>query len=131
MTALNAALAYRVLDHIEAHPETWDQENWCGTAQCFAGWAVALSGETPDDWQNVLVDGQLVFVADRAAELLGFRNRDEMDNLADQLQWEAGEVDDDDITLLPSLFAGGNTRRGLEYLVRLMFGPRPAAGGAA
>lgn len=34
-----------VLDHIKAHPETWDQEVWhCGTHHCFAGWAQILSG---------------------------------------------------------------------------------------
>lgn len=42
-------LARAVLAHIEAHPETWSQGNWairtdCGTAFCFAGWTVALSG---------------------------------------------------------------------------------------
>ena len=35
----------RVLDHIKAHPETWDQKGWhCGTAHCFAGHAEIMSG---------------------------------------------------------------------------------------
>ena len=34
----NAALAYKTLDHIKAHPEKWDQGVWhCGTTHCFAG----------------------------------------------------------------------------------------------
>lgn len=49
----NAALAYRVLDHIDAHPEQWDQDTYyapssCGTTACFAGWSVLLS-EIPID----------------------------------------------------------------------------------
>ena len=34
----NAALAYKTLDYIKAHPEEWDQRLWhCGTTHCFAG----------------------------------------------------------------------------------------------
>lgn len=45
----NKQLADQVLAQIEAHPETWDQTDWrtqrdCGTAYCFAGWAVEMSG---------------------------------------------------------------------------------------
>lgn len=46
----NKELANRVLEQIEAHPETWDQSEWacfsdneCGTSHCFAGWAVMLT----------------------------------------------------------------------------------------
>jgi hypothetical protein len=39
----------KVLDHIEAHPETWDQATWhCGTSHCFAGWAQIMSGKEAD-----------------------------------------------------------------------------------
>ena len=37
----------KVLDQIEQHPETWDQDIWhspCGTQHCFAGWAEILAG---------------------------------------------------------------------------------------
>ena len=38
-----------VLDHIEAFPESWCQDEWhCGTAHCFAGHAQILSGKLPD-----------------------------------------------------------------------------------
>jgi hypothetical protein len=48
----NAELAYKVLDHIDAHPQQWRQGWWfteldCGTAACFAGWACVLSGYKP------------------------------------------------------------------------------------
>lgn len=49
MTTPNAELAYRVLDHIDAHPESWIQKTWwCGSGGCFAGWTAELSGEHPD-----------------------------------------------------------------------------------
>lgn len=43
----NVDLLQRTLTHIRQHPETWDQGMWvneCGTAFCFAGHAVNLSG---------------------------------------------------------------------------------------
>jgi hypothetical protein len=45
MPTPNPVLARRVLEHIEAHPETWRQRDWarkteCGTAYCFAGHVV-------------------------------------------------------------------------------------------
>lgn len=49
----NAELAYRVLDHINAHPEQHDQGTWitvgtdCGTVACFAGWTCLLAGDMP------------------------------------------------------------------------------------
>lgn len=44
-------LAKAVMDHIEADPDHHDQTTWlratpCGTAGCFAGWTVLLSGCT-------------------------------------------------------------------------------------
>lgn len=42
---VNIDLLNRIIDHIEQHPETWDQRAWaqkteCGTAFCVAGHAV-------------------------------------------------------------------------------------------
>jgi hypothetical protein len=54
----NHDLFVRVLAQIEKHPETWNQRAFCGTAMCFAGHAVALSGE---EWTD----------DNRAAALLG------------------------------------------------------------
>lgn len=44
----NTDLLKRTLAHIEANPSEWQQSSWaartdCGTAYCFAGWAVKLS----------------------------------------------------------------------------------------
>lgn len=52
MPTPNTAFARQVLEHIEAHPEEWDQGSWgrrigtsnaCGTAYCFAGHAVRMA----------------------------------------------------------------------------------------
>ena len=55
MATPNKALLRQTLDYIRAHETDWIQNHWimpaedredpsCGTAYCFAGWAVALSG---------------------------------------------------------------------------------------
>lgn len=64
---INTALLDQVLDHIEAHPDTWRQGAWrCATGMCFAGWAVQLTGgqwatdptDDPDDLSDaVIADG--------------------------------------------------------------------------
>jgi hypothetical protein len=114
--APNAALAYRVLDHIDAHPEQWRQNWWftqrdCGTAACFAGWACVLSGDQPrvtdadevGEFSTVIrPDGALANVEDRAEALLGLDGD------------KAG-----------ALFYASNTRADLDLLVIEIFGPRP------
>ena len=74
-----------VLDHIRTHPEQHDQCCWmredpnCGTAACFAGWAVTLAG-----WKMVVAsrrsamadtcvneDGKKRVIAGLAREILG------------------------------------------------------------
>lgn len=119
MNAPNAELAYQVLDHIDAHPEQWDQGLYigkaeCGTVACFAGWAVLLSGAVPvySDYtcrraDLVRVDDRTRNIDDYAEELLGAR------------RW-IGER---------SLFDPMNTRDDLGEMVERVFGPRP--GGAA
>jgi hypothetical protein len=52
----NTELLNRTLNYIEAHPKEWDQDAWarrdqCGTAYCFAGTTVMLSG-LPLDWHD-------------------------------------------------------------------------------
>jgi hypothetical protein len=64
---INVPLLLRTLEHIEAHPEEWNQEKWhCGSAYCFAGHAATLSGAVfvttpgdpdPDDTIHVLGPG--------------------------------------------------------------------------
>lgn len=68
----NIPLIRKTLEHIESHPEEWYQGNWaintyspasCGTAYCFAGWALVLAGHDfgPSDnlWLFEL-DGRMV-----------------------------------------------------------------------
>jgi hypothetical protein len=118
MTEPNAELAYKVLDHIDAHPEQWNQGDWlgktsCGTAGCFAGWAVVLAGldllfDEPDpefpDYSPALfvigADGQRD-IPSAARDVLGLK--------------ESG-----------FLFSPVNTRKGLGIIVAELFGPRPS-----
>lgn len=84
MTKPNIDLAERVMQHIEAHPDEWDQSAWvntwdghCNTTMCFAGTTLFLSGYrinqqisrfvTPDGQDEV--PGEVVGML--AAELLG------------------------------------------------------------
>jgi hypothetical protein len=49
---VNVPLLRKVLEHVTAHPEEWNQKWWatkttessCGTACCVAGWAVSWAG---------------------------------------------------------------------------------------
>lgn len=114
----NAELAYRVLDHIDAHPEQWVQSTWvtkteCGTAGCFAGWACLLSGEKLDseEFLGIMLRSGLP-IPDKAEELLGASRF--VASLVD------GEWEDED------LFHEANTREDLGRLVAEIFGPRPA-----
>lgn len=91
----NPALAWRVLDYIEAHPERHNQSSWidatragmtdrvvdrndvegsCGTTACFAGWTLLLSGATIDLEDHMAynqVSAAWQGVARFAADLLG------------------------------------------------------------
>jgi hypothetical protein len=115
----NAELAYMVLDQIDAHPERWDQMEWMretsrGTAYCFAGWTVKLSGGQMEkvQWQVVVAAGLGELngedVADAAEHLLGI---------------------DPPACIEDDLFDENNTREDLGRLVAEIFGPRP--GGAS
>jgi hypothetical protein len=121
----NAELAYRVLDHIDAHPEQWNQKRWwCGTSGCFAGWAVTLSGEQVNADACVTANGLIMHVSDRAAQVLGFPDEDALIDAA--IEAMGGGIPEEDDA--PALFNAGNTREDLGRLVAEIFGPRP--GGA-
>lgn len=122
MSGPNAELAYKVLDYIDAHPEQWDQDEWCGTAQCFAGWAVSLSIGNPEFAFNF---GGL-HISTHAARALGFESRRVMENFAAKMQVDAGNVDEyGDPMYTYDLFDAGNTRQQLGDMVAEIFGPRP------
>lgn len=112
----NAELAYKILDQIDAHPKRWVQNDWmtnteCGTAYCFAGWAVVLSGGTLEH------RGYDVYVASGPEEIVEAR----VEWAADQLLGIA------DITTDEDLYCGLNCRRDLDRIVAAEFGPRPQA----
>jgi hypothetical protein len=112
----NAELAWRVLDHIDAHPEQWDQGKWigraeCGTVACFAGWTVMLSGGA-------------VYTSSESVTILG---RPELEGLhieqaAQRLLGVRGDV----MVLHGDPFDGLLTRAELGERVEAIFGPRPA-----
>jgi hypothetical protein len=112
-------LAYAVLDQIDAHPETWQQGSWdCGTAACFAGWAVRLSGGTierldpEEEWRVPMVVSGL-------EELNGLP----VDLAADKLLGiSVGYLRDRD---LPDPYDGLRNRESLGETVAEIFGPRP------
>lgn len=91
---VNVDLLTKTLAHIEAHPETWYQEDWrvrtdCGTACCFAGWAATLDGcvwyvrdddlaeDDLDGWAELItIGGATVGVGEHAAKILGLSRYD-------------------------------------------------------
>lgn len=88
---LNIELAEKVLQQVEQHPETHDQNHWmrrnsCGTTACLAGWTVSIAASDHEpDWEEdlvetgaeyaeeVIVPGRDVYraISVLAAELLG------------------------------------------------------------
>lgn len=133
----NATLAYRVLDHIDAHPEQWDQsvylgEGDCGTTACFAGWALLLSGVEMDRNWDVLADTLTPELAEGVHELLD-RTRLEVDE-----RWPMTLVDASEVAQVllgvsevesASLFYALNRRQVLGMKVERIFGPRPLSDG--
>lgn len=117
-TTPNAVLAYKTLDHIEAHPETWNQrEWWCDTGGCFAGWAVHLAGlevrRVPFTSGYVVREapGRLVPIEKAAMEVLGIHST----------------CDCADGGCAPHPFDASNTLDDLRAIVLREFGPRPGA----
>lgn len=74
-TGVNVDLLRRVLVHITAHPEQWDQHLWwksapgCGTAGCVAGWAVEMT--TRPGWRTVQDDRYRTCVVAPNGEIVG------------------------------------------------------------
>lgn len=133
MTTPNTDLAYRVLDHIDAHPEQWDQGFWwddkaeiwtdggrpsCGSAGCFAGWAVALSGGKmePDRAGGPPIVSGLEDIQD------GLPVSEAAADLLNVDPWTHGPEGEDGERYL---FGGSNTRVDLGEIVEELFGPRP------
>lgn len=84
----NIELLQQTLQHIEDHPEEWNQHTWytddpellpsgnqCGTAACFAGTAIILAGGTFEDCDSAYPpgrrDGDALHAGDLAQALLG------------------------------------------------------------
>ena len=104
---VNTPVLEQVLTFLKDHPELHDQNQWCGTAQCLAGWTVAIAEErklTANDTrfdpdpvrypEEVNWPTDYVHISDRARHILGL-NREDGD----------------------SLFAGNNKLEDLEVMV--------------
>lgn len=95
--AANVALANKVMEYIEANPEEYDPTRWairnsCGTACCFAGRTVMMTGwelifgrhgdddELTAAWCSQ--DGEVRFINEVATEELGL-TEGEADELFD------------------------------------------------
>lgn len=126
-TKPNAELAWRVIDHIDAHPQSWDQEHWvCGTSACFAGWAVRLSGAEIAQIHEDVIDSAIVIGGPQSLIELPV---DEAAEMVLRIGRHGPHGDYIDVRQAGDLFAGGNTREDLGHLVAKIFGPRPMAGG--
>lgn len=115
----NAVLAYRVLDHIDADPASWNQKYWaCGTGHCYGGWAIALSGgklaHTEDGYVGVVdaPDPDLIGLdaCDAANRVLGLHAGTDTAEVNGWPRW---------------LYDASNSRDTLGTLVDAIFGPRP------
>jgi hypothetical protein len=126
-TKPNAELAYRVLDHIDAEPKSWNQADWyretdCGTVACFAGWSILLAGGEILNpamlSRSIKFDGrEYVSFTEAACTALGIRS----------VVVPGSEVyaDGDLLVHCDDLFSADNTREDLDRFVKAIFGPRP------
>lgn len=78
-TTVNVELLRDTLDHIETHPQEWDQSDWwCETTACFAGHAALLAGADLVDeaTQKVTYDGKRMHISDAAQLALRLSDRE-------------------------------------------------------
>jgi hypothetical protein len=139
MTTVNKELLKRTLQHIEDNPETWDQATWrnpdaeCGTACCFAGWAVTLAGGQFEASQTVRIDSlPLPGEAVRTLQEVGIGTVG-VAAIPDAAAWLLGlyevvyDEDGTDIYLdndpSDDLFSPDNTLDDLRYIVANLCGP--------
>lgn len=127
----NAQLAYDVLDHIDADPESWNQGTWftrppgatdCGTQACFAGWAAILSGHLPTKWDEACDCGDCSEGVARGREGASFVKTENGPRYVREVARDLLGIENDDCY---ELFDGWNTRVQLGYEVERIFGPRP------
>ena len=137
MATPNVALLRQTLRYIKDNPEGWEQANWCGTSQCFAGWAVTLAGmranllkETVavDDMPNELaaaVGPDVMEITVREAAIIALGIADcELPDVDDEWPDDEPEL----ISAASVLFYSGNTLEDLEcYVADLCGETEPAS----
>jgi hypothetical protein len=126
MTTPNVALLQQTLNYIKDNPETWEQANWCGTSQCFAGWAVTLAGMRVNDLRETVAvadmpselaaevdpDDEEITVREAAVIALGIADL-ELPDIDD----EYPDIEPELISAASVLFYSGNTLEDLEHWV--------------
>ncbi len=109
----NAYLLRRTLAHIEAEPHSWNQFVWarrtdCGTAMCFAGWAVTLAGAQVDFRR---------FGDELSTNVITPESRSELGLRTLYIDEAAQELLDLSLEEAEELFAGANSIKRLRALV--------------
>lgn len=135
MATVNTELLKQTLEYIKDNPETWDQAEWCGTAQCFAGWAVTLAGMSLNGFGDVEVDSmpsemasavnpdiEVLTVREAAIIALGIADSDLPD-----VDDEWPEVEPELISAASVLFHSGNSLEDLEHYVAELCGETATA----
>lgn len=131
----NIELLKKTLQHIKTNPETWDQTEWCGTAQCFAGWAVTLAGAQAGVRPGA--NPISVFVDDMPDDLAALVNPDEEWLTVQEAAIVALDIADAKLFDLELeevveasgvLFYSGNTLYDLEHYVAELCGETAEAG---
>lgn len=104
----NVELLERTIQFIKDNPDKHDQTNWCGTSQCFAGWAATLSGWRAGSnsiFNSIMIrdDGQRSTASEAAMAELGITLED-----------------------ATTLFEAGNEVEDLELMVKDIINGEPA-----
>lgn len=118
----NAELAYKILDEIDADPESWRQDKWiCGTAACFGGKAILAVGGTLE--YDDAVGG---YVATGGPFRHGTWAQHAASEALDIAEGGGWVNDPPDSPLTGAwLFDADNDRHRLGEIVEALFGPRP------
>lgn len=131
MSTPNVALLKQTLNFIKDNPETWDQGNWCGTSQCFAGWAVTLAGMRADTLRETVdvaeMPAELAAEVDPDFEQISVRGAAVIalgigDMSLPDVDDEWPDVKPELISAASVLFHSGNTLEDLEYYVAELCG---------
>jgi hypothetical protein len=85
----------KVLDHIKANPNLWNQSNWhCGSAHCFLGHGQIMSGKPINDG-TARRDGRIFFGMSYADSIWFSRPQRTIEDFENAFESDAGGYDRD------------------------------------